>query len=159
MEFVENYFLKSGNLKLSWNFWKIVFHLWKLDFHGIYIELFSTNGILFPWNLWKTISQVESYFPLMEFCFPQVEFYYPWTCGKLVFHGISENYFPLMEAYVFSMEFVENYFPPNGILFSMEFWKLSFGNFIFLKTSLWIFCKLENVFGVLVGKIQANWKV
>ena len=58
-----------------------------------------TNGILFPWNLWKTISQVESYFPLMEFCFPQVEFYYPWNCGKLVFHGISENYFPLMEAY------------------------------------------------------------
>ena len=155
MEFVENYFLKSGNLKLSWNFWKIVFHLWKLDFHGICRELFPTNGILFPWNLWKTISQVESYFPLMEFCFPQVEFYYPWNCGKLVFHGISENYFPLMEAYFpwnwWKIIFhpMESCFPWN---FKTQFWQ-------FHTPCLFIFCKLENVFGVFVGKIQANWKV
>ena len=145
MEFVENYFSKSGNLKLSWNFWKIVFHLWKLDFHGIYRELFSTNGILFPWNLWKTISQVESYFPLMEFCFPQVEFYYPWNCGKLVFHGISEKYFPLMEAYFpwnwwkIIFHLMESCFPwnfENSVLAISYFLKQVCGYFVSLKMYL-----------------------
>ena len=142
------------------------------NFHGIFGKFFSTCENLISMEF------IENYFPLMEFYFHVVEnnftggilfstngilFSTSWillsmelwkTCFPWYFRKIFST-----NGSLFSMEFVENYFPPNGILFSMEFWKLSFGNFIFLKTSLWIFCKLENVFGVFVGKIQANWKV